>query len=176
MLTLEELMPVFEMVLPRYCNYKYEFWELLNEVWLQGKAQNCANFRFANRTIRSGCIDYIRRCEGRTVNGKRQSKKRLRFRSTAQQIVDQSKPISLGQTLAADTADVGESLQWKEELRLLTAGCSPTQRLMVSMLIEGFSQSEIARVTGYESSRISQICAAYRKTLSARMGRYCADE
>lgn len=197
---MEELMPVFRTVLPRHCNRKYEFDELLAEVWLQGKVQKLPDIRLAYKVVNYGAIDYMREQEGRSYPAEVESqecphcgqqecswltrrraakaeprprpKKRVRFRSLEGPITQGKNPLTLGDTLPAATADVGESLQRKEEIEALVAGCTRTERLIVTMLSEGFTQAAIARVAGYESSRLSQIAARYRKTLSDRLGRY----
>ncbi len=169
-------MPVFRCVLPRFCNHKYEFWELLNEVWLQGKVQKLSDIRLAYKVIESGCIDYMRVQEGRIVKGRRHGKKRLRFQSSDRQIVDSQRPVTLAQTIADKGRPVGESAHWREELQALSSGCTRTERLMLSMTSEGFTLDEIGRAAGYAQSRMSQLRTQYRKTLSDRMGRYYSDD
>lgn len=47
---------------------KYEFWELINAVWLQGEIQHLKSIKIASKKAYRGMIDYIREQEGRKGN------------------------------------------------------------------------------------------------------------
>lgn len=46
-------------------NGKYEFWELINAVWLCGNIQHLKSIKFAPRKVYQDMVDYIREQEGR---------------------------------------------------------------------------------------------------------------
>lgn len=44
---------------------KYEFWELINSVWLRGEIQHLQNIKYVSKKVYHNMVDYIRECESR---------------------------------------------------------------------------------------------------------------
>lgn len=59
-MTFKQLRPALYRWAKHFQCQRFEFWELINAVWAQGKAQNLQNKRYISRCIKFGMIDYMR--------------------------------------------------------------------------------------------------------------------
>ena len=64
--TYEQIEELGPKVLGVYCQNKYEVHELVNAVWLAGRATKAAEISHCIHLMKLDAIVYIRNCEGRT--------------------------------------------------------------------------------------------------------------
>ena len=156
--TYEQIEELGTRALGRFCNQKYEMLELVNEVWIAGRAKKAMKTSHCINLMRLDAIDYMRKCEGRVINGRPQARKRVRFDSM-QAIVDRMSHEG-DREIDPFVSDCHEPIEHAVggELRdRLLCGLSRLEKLTMTMRWDGFTCREIGHVAGYTESHIFYI-------------------
>lgn len=185
-MTLEQLLPVFSKVVPKFCNFKYEYNELVNAVWEMGRVQKLTDIRLAYGRIYYDCIDYIRVCEGRETAGIKTKQKKVRITNfSALDYDDEDSNIegilqsrkSFGKVIGT----LDEKVWLIDMVEYLIKGLEVKHRIIFRLCLAGLTNKQIGEHVGYSESRISHILKFIRATIKQRLlkterkanGEYC---
>lgn len=168
-LTYEELEPVFRKVIPQFCNHKYDYWELVAEVWLRGSVQRLPDIRMAYTRVAYDAIDYMRNQEGRCrlKTGKADRRQQAAMFSYEQLCFDNDDATPLGE-LTCSAPDLSGRVLDRHEAAFWMRGLTRQERLCLVLRAEGFLEDEIGEVLGVCGSRVSQILSQARAHVADR--------
>ena len=155
--TYEQIELLGKTVLNRYCGHKYELHELVNAVWLIGRAQKAARISHCIHIMKCDAIVYMRTCEGRSIRGRPVGINKLTFYSIearAERLSDEG-GRHVGPTAASDTDGPIVNMIAGELRERLLRGLSRLEKLVLTMHLDGFNAREISEVAGYSESNIS---------------------
>lgn len=147
--TYEQIEELGQKVLRRYCGNKYQVHELVNAVWLTGRAQKAANILRCITLMKWDAIDYMRRCEHR-------SKRRpLSFEAINEASLAEGGRV---RDVFTSTEEGPPDKAISSELRqYMMQGLNCLERLILSMSWSGFSTYEINNVAGYSQPYIWRV-------------------
>lgn len=140
--TFEELFDLYDRWARRYGKGKYDYWELISEAWLCGRAKYAKNRRHASNNIRCAMIDYMRRVEGRRGTHRNEGFQKI-FRSLSLD-TEYKEDVNFYSSLEAGS---------KPDLEHLFRNLSRREALSVKLrFFGGFKIYEIPKITGYSTA------------------------
>lgn len=162
MLTYEQIQPTLHKWARHYSNNRFDYWELINQVWAMGNVQQLEHIKFASDRIKYDIIDYIR-----SETGCRRCKK------------NQVNEIPLSQLISDEMQEDRLScLQQKpktpefETLDLFNALLKDlpyiSKIVIILRYVYGFQQLRIAEIIHRNPSRACQIEADALKAIKAK--------
>lgn len=148
-LTFEQVESNFHKWAKRFCNKYFEYWELINEVWLNGGVRFLpqSKIKCASKCIKYDMIDYMRNVSG----GRRKS----HFHNESD-LRSKDDDGVLWNVIEVK----GEDIERKNFIEFFTnhPSLSRIEKLIMKLTyLDGFSQPEVGKVCGLSASRISQI-------------------
>jgi len=145
-------------ILSSYTDGRFEIWELINSAWADGKVRLLpqSKIKYASHRIRWDMIDYIRRKteSRRQQNWSRAGRKWPKSYHFSALESNEQRRTAFIETFPA----ISEDLERKDTINYLVnhpslSGC---ERLLMKLLfIDGYTQTETARILGYHESWVS---------------------
>ena len=167
-LTWEELRPVVFTIADIYVlknDFRYEFWELVNEIWVSGRLQKLSNIRLAYKAATYALLDFFRKENNRLMNNRNRANK------TRKRI--QEKPLveikSYEHKKICSYGDCG-LIDSQDEVNFALHDLSLDEKLIIEMRLMGFTCRQIGRKLGGVSGPcISQRChKLYSKIVNSK--------
>ena len=131
----------------RYANRRFEIDELVNAVWLTGEVQKVNNILYAAKRAEFAIIEYIRS----ELNGRKTDK--VEFVS-----LDAGDETALKYTLPQGDANKAQIDMIEADYRRNLydqAELTGRQRLIVNLLVQGYTQRQISAKIGYSQLTVS---------------------
>lgn len=158
MLTFKQIEPHLHKWAKYFRNKRFQHWELINAVWEMGWVQKLDRIQFASARIKYDMIEYMRNETGfRRV----ELPKTYSFSS-----VDEE--LTIEKIIGINDGCFGQ-VETKDLFEFLLKGLPCKAKLAVHLRYEcNYAQSEIAKVIGVSSSRISQILSKALKIIEQK--------